>query len=172
MGEDLDKRAWRRGTWEVVKEALTQKIGTWHLQRPPLLVPNQLTGVTVIITGATSGIGLQAARSVSLSPSLIHMHIARTIDKTCHNDNNDSIIHTARIPLFGLTGLSHKKKSLTHSTPQDPLHNYLTRSSYSLGRGVPWFTETPQGISTCILKMRESMHVLTLDPLRRSRSCK
>ena len=55
---------WLRGWMYVICEMLFQRISASHLQNP-LSLPH-LHDVTCIITGSTSGIGLQIARSLSL----------------------------------------------------------------------------------------------------------
>lgn len=51
---------WARGWCSVVGEFLFQRISASHLENPLPLPP--LNGITCIVTGSTSGIGLQIAR--------------------------------------------------------------------------------------------------------------
>ena len=53
---------WLRGWLYVIYEMLFQRISASHLQNPLPLPP--LHDLTCIITGSTSGIGLQIARSL------------------------------------------------------------------------------------------------------------
>lgn len=65
--EDLGWIEWARGWWGIVGEFLFQRIAASHLENP-LSLPH-LDGITCIVTGATSGIGLEIARSISYSSS-------------------------------------------------------------------------------------------------------
>ena len=59
--EALGWMEWGRGWLGVVGEFFFQRIAASHLANPLELPP--LDGVSVIVTGATSGIGLEIARS-------------------------------------------------------------------------------------------------------------
>lgn len=67
--EALGWLEWSRGWMGVVGEFFFQRIAASHLANPLELPP--LDGVSVVVTGATSGIGLEIARSSSSSPSLL-----------------------------------------------------------------------------------------------------
>ncbi|KAF3445049.1 hypothetical protein FNV43_RR14742 [Rhamnella rubrinervis] len=62
---EVERRVWIRGIWEVLKEILLQKLKTYHLRSSPVLLQPHLSGLNVIVTGATSGIGLHTARELA-----------------------------------------------------------------------------------------------------------
>ncbi|KAG9439378.1 hypothetical protein H6P81_019543 [Aristolochia fimbriata] len=70
---------WVRGIWEMVKEMLCQKLLTYHLPSSPLLRrPDQFSGLSVIVTGATSGIGLCTARELAVGGANVIMACRNT----------------------------------------------------------------------------------------------
>lgn len=49
--------------WELAEEVLLQRINMYFwIRSSPLIVPNQLHSLVVIVTGATNGIGYYTAR--------------------------------------------------------------------------------------------------------------
>ncbi|XP_062106957.1 dehydrogenase/reductase SDR family member FEY-like [Humulus lupulus] len=70
---ELQRRAWVRGIWEALKEILLQKLLTYKLRSSPLILPNHLATLNVIVTGATSGIGLQTARELVMAGANVVM---------------------------------------------------------------------------------------------------
>ncbi|PON89656.1 Short-chain dehydrogenase/reductase [Trema orientale] len=70
---DLERRTWLRGIWETLKEILLQKLLTYNLRSSPLLLPNHLASLNVIVTGATSGIGLHTARELAMAGAHVVM---------------------------------------------------------------------------------------------------
>ena len=60
--EALGWLEWGRGWMAIVGEFFFQRIAASHLANPLELPP--LEGVSIIVTGATSGIGLEIARSL------------------------------------------------------------------------------------------------------------
>lgn len=67
---------WGRGWYKIVEEFLFQRILASHLDNPMQLPP--LDGVTFIITGATSGIGLETARQLAKAGGHVVMAVRRT----------------------------------------------------------------------------------------------
>ena len=65
--EALGWLEWGRGWMAIVGEFFFQRIAASHLANPLELPP--LEGVSIIVTGATSGIGLEIARSLFFSSS-------------------------------------------------------------------------------------------------------
>ncbi|KAF5189917.1 Dehydrogenase/reductase SDR family member FEY [Thalictrum thalictroides] len=61
-------------SWEVWKESVFQKLFTYHL--PPasaLLQSKDLSGLNVIVTGSTSGIGLHTAKEIAMAGANVTM---------------------------------------------------------------------------------------------------
>ncbi|XP_068653992.1 dehydrogenase/reductase SDR family member FEY-like [Aristolochia californica] len=73
----MERRAWVRGIWEMVKDILCQKLLTYHLPSR-LLLPDQFSGLCIIVTGATSGIGLCTARELALGGANVIMACRNT----------------------------------------------------------------------------------------------
>nr|CAB3445313.1 unnamed protein product [Digitaria exilis] len=66
---------WGRGWMAVVGEFLFQRIAASHLANPLELPP--LEGVSIIVTGATSGIGLEIARQLAQAGAHVVMAVRR-----------------------------------------------------------------------------------------------
>ncbi|XP_043702807.1 dehydrogenase/reductase SDR family member FEY-like [Telopea speciosissima] len=71
----MDRWAWLRHLWEM-KEIFGQKFLTCLL--PPYLLPNNVSGLSVIVTGATSGIGLQTAQELAKAGAHVIMACRNT----------------------------------------------------------------------------------------------
>ncbi|KMZ59459.1 Dehydrogenase/reductase SDR family protein 7-like [Zostera marina] len=67
---------WFRGWYNVIAEFFFQRIVASHLENPLPLPP--LNGVTCIVTGSTSGIGLQIARQLAEAGSHVVMAVRNT----------------------------------------------------------------------------------------------
>lgn len=65
---------WLRGWLYLLYEMLFQRITASHLQNPLPLPP--LNDLTCIITGSTSGIGLEVAKYVTFHPFLFPFHLS------------------------------------------------------------------------------------------------
>ncbi|XP_008803744.2 LOW QUALITY PROTEIN: dehydrogenase/reductase SDR family member FEY-like [Phoenix dactylifera] len=74
--EDLGWIEWARGWCSIVGEFLFQRIAASHLENPLPLPP--LDGITCIVTGATSGIGLEIARQLAHSGAHVVMAVRKT----------------------------------------------------------------------------------------------
>ncbi|XP_077242234.1 dehydrogenase/reductase SDR family member FEY-like [Tasmannia lanceolata] len=70
---EMERRAWLRGLWEMIKEAFCQKLQTYHLPSSSHFLPNHISGLSVIVTGATSGIGLHTARELAMAGAHVIM---------------------------------------------------------------------------------------------------
>ncbi|XP_020113159.1 retinol dehydrogenase 12-like [Ananas comosus] len=73
--EGLGWIEWGRGWCGVVGEFLFQRIAASHLENPLPLPP--LDGTTFVVTGATSGIGLEIARQLAESGAHVVMAVRR-----------------------------------------------------------------------------------------------
>ncbi|MQL97559.1 hypothetical protein Taro_030254 [Colocasia esculenta] len=74
--EGLGWIEWGRGWYNIVTEFLFQRIMASHLENPLSLPP--LNDVTCIVTGCTSGIGLQIARQLAKSGAHVVMAVRKT----------------------------------------------------------------------------------------------
>ncbi|ONK57922.1 uncharacterized protein A4U43_C09F5650 [Asparagus officinalis] len=66
---------WGRGWYKVVEEFLFQRIMASHLENPLPLPP--LDGLTCIVTGSTSGIGLEIARQLAQAGAHVVMAVRK-----------------------------------------------------------------------------------------------
>lgn len=73
--ESLGWFEWGRGWFKVVEEFLFQRIMASHLENPLPLPP--LDGITFVVTGATSGIGLEIARQLAQAGGHVVMAVRR-----------------------------------------------------------------------------------------------
>ncbi|KAL6848516.1 hypothetical protein ACP4OV_021810 [Aristida adscensionis] len=73
--EALGWLEWGRGWLSIVGEFLFQRIAASHLANPLELPP--LDGVSIVVTGATSGIGLQIARQLLQAGAHVVMAVRR-----------------------------------------------------------------------------------------------
>ncbi|GJN18801.1 hypothetical protein PR202_gb06003 [Eleusine coracana subsp. coracana] len=73
--EELGWLEWGRGWLAIVGEFFFQRIAASHLAKPLELPP--LDGVSIIVTGATSGIGLEIARQLALAGAHVVMAVRR-----------------------------------------------------------------------------------------------
>ncbi|XP_078448518.1 NAD(P)-binding Rossmann-fold superfamily protein [Wolffia australiana] len=67
---------WARGWYSICAEFLFQRIMASHLENPLPLPP--LNGVTFIVTGCTSGIGLETARQLAMAGAHLVMAVRNT----------------------------------------------------------------------------------------------
>ncbi|KAH7669253.1 Short-chain dehydrogenase/reductase SDR protein [Dioscorea alata] len=67
---------WGRGWYSIIWEFLFQRISASHLENPLRLPP--LPGLTCIVTGSTSGIGLSTARQLAEAGAHVVMAVRKT----------------------------------------------------------------------------------------------
>ncbi|KAM0937264.1 putative NADP-retinol dehydrogenase [Dioscorea sansibarensis] len=143
----MEREAWLRGIWEMVKEGVSQRLLSWHLPSPPFLIPNQLSGLTVIVTGCTSGIGLCVAREMVMAGAHVIMacrnveganRIAREWREDAHN-NKAILVEVMRLDLLSLASVrSFGEEWNSHGMP---LHLLINNAGAFYMKEPQQFTE-------------------------------
>ncbi|XXG68335.1 hypothetical protein AAC387_Pa06g1447 [Persea americana] len=134
----MERKAWLRGVWEMVKEAFCQKIMTWHLPSSPLLLPNQFSGLSVIVTGATSGIGLHTARELAMAGAHVTM-ACRNTNSACEiarmwqqeaQDSRELLVEVMGLDLLSLSSV--RCFAQEWNRPGRPLHVLINNAGVFL----------------------------------------
>ncbi|MCE0480691.1 hypothetical protein HAX54_037742 [Datura stramonium] len=132
-------REWLEGWYRLTYETLFQKINARHLQDPLHLPP--LNGLHCIVTGATSGIGLEIARQLAESGAHIVMAVRNTnlahqlIQKWQRNetDSRPLTIDVLELDLFYLKSVV--KFAQEWNSRSKPLHVLINNAGiYSIGQ--------------------------------------
>ncbi|XP_068655952.1 dehydrogenase/reductase SDR family member FEY-like [Aristolochia californica] len=138
----MERRAWLRGIWEMVKEMLCQKILTYHLSSSPLLLPDQFTGLSVIVTGATSGIGLCTARELALGGANVtiacrNTKAAREIARGWQQEAQGSVKLNVEVMALDLLSLSSVRSFAGEWEPRKKPLDVLINNAGILRMGEP-----------------------------------
>ncbi|XP_042518960.1 dehydrogenase/reductase SDR family member FEY-like [Macadamia integrifolia] len=134
----MERWAWTWNLWDMVKEIFCQKLLTYHLPPPSHLLPNNLSGLSVIVTGATSGIGLQTARELAKAGAHVIMACRNT--KAANNiacqwkiDAHNSRILDVEVMELDLLSLSSVQKfAATWEQREEPLHILINNAGIYL----------------------------------------
>ncbi|XP_059287248.1 dehydrogenase/reductase SDR family member FEY-like isoform X1 [Lycium ferocissimum] len=130
---------WLEGWCRLTCETLFQKINARHLEDPLPLPP--LNGLTCIVTGATSGIGLEIARQLAESGANLVMAVRNTnlahqlIQKWQRNETNSRplSIDILELDLFSLESVV--KFAQEFNSRSEPLHVLINNAGiYSIGQ--------------------------------------
>lgn len=112
----------------MIKEAFCQKITTSHLPSSPHLLPNQFSGFSIIVTGATSGIGLDTARELAMAGAHVILacrntksanEIARRWQGEVH-DSRELLVEVMALDLLSLSSV--RRFAAEWERRRQPLH--------------------------------------------------
>ncbi|XP_043689842.1 dehydrogenase/reductase SDR family member FEY-like [Telopea speciosissima] len=134
----MERWGWVRTLWEMVKEIFCQKLLTYHLPPSSHLLPNNLSGLSVIVTGATSGIGLQTAWELAKAGAHVIMACRNT--KAANNivcqwkkDAHNSRILDVEVMELDLLSLSSVQQFATDWEKRaEPLHILINNAGIYL----------------------------------------
>ncbi|XP_009763378.1 dehydrogenase/reductase SDR family member FEY-like [Nicotiana tabacum] len=130
---------WIQGWYRLTYETLFQKINARNLHDPLPLPP--LNGQTCIVTGATSGIGLEIARQLANSGAHLVMAVRNTnlahqiIQKWQRNEPDSSPLSIDVLELDLLSLKSVVKFAQEWNSRSKPLHGLINNAGiYSIGQ--------------------------------------
>lgn len=134
---------WLKGWFCVITETLIQRITSIHLRNPLPLPP--LNGLNCIVTGATSGIGLEIARQLACSGANVVMAVrnttsARQLVKTWQTESSMTlyveVMELNLLHLYSVVKFSEKWNSLSK-----PLHILVNNAGIFTMRKPQAFTD-------------------------------
>lgn len=128
-----------KAMWETAKEITLQRIVmSYQLRSAALLVPNQLDGLYVIVTGSTSGIGYYTARELAFAGARVIMACRRVdeaekIAESWKEDTDDSkTLHVEVMELDLLSPSSVRQFAAEWDQSGKPLHILINNAGILL----------------------------------------
>ncbi|KAL3754919.1 hypothetical protein ACJRO7_002067 [Eucalyptus globulus] len=130
-----------KAIWETAKEITLQRI---QLRSAALLIPNQLDGLCVIVTGSTNGIGYHTARELAFAAAHVIMACqrvdgAKKIAERWKEDTGDvKTLHVEVMELDLLSLSSVRQFTAKWDQSGKPLHILINNAGILLLGGNLW----------------------------------
>ncbi|KAI3437108.1 uncharacterized protein J3R85_005854 [Psidium guajava] len=128
-----------KAIWETAKEMTLQRITmSYQLRSAALLIPNQLDGLCVIVTGSTSGIGYHTARELAFAGAHVIMacrrvDAAKKIAERWQEDADDSkTLHVEVMELDLMSLSSVRQFAAEWDQSGKPLHILINNAGILL----------------------------------------
>ncbi|KAI6697085.1 hypothetical protein NL676_017204 [Syzygium grande] len=128
-----------KAIWETAKEITLQRIiMSYQLRSAALLIPNQLDGLCVIVTGSTNGIGYHTARELAFAGACVIMACRRVdaakkiAERWKEDANNSKTLHVEVMELDLLSLSSVRQFAAQWDQSGKPLHILINNAGILL----------------------------------------